>query len=333
MCVYIADLIKFPLSDNTSTTPDLPQPNEVTELMDTLWTRMNSYTYNIDEYTQWYIMDNVGISLQHSYKPNCKCVPFIFFPSTLLPPIAICILWPIQNIEIGDVLTRDYLPYIPYKSPTRILRLLGYIQPTDNSDDNNDDNSNNSDDDDNNNNSNSNIRYINFIHHVINTYPTPTITPPPQYNTHFTSTTVTAPHPTATHTDVLQLEVPESWTKPLNILQSYITPKSPTVTNLKIHKSIHVYSDRIDHFYGTNFTIPYENNDCIYEVNVVDDPREAEVLYLIGYTVDTPAHTHTLHTQIKEVEKEVEVYVGDEYNKSGKVRLLEYMNSFVFIHI
>ena len=307
MCVYIADLIKFPLSDNTSTTPDLPQPNEVTELMDTLWTRMNSYTYNIDEYTQWYIMDNVGISLQHSYKPNCKCMPFIFFPSTLLPPIAICILWPIKNIEMGDILTRDYLPYIPYTHPTRVLRLLGYIQPTDNSDDN--DNS-----------ISSNIRYTNFIQDVINTYPTTTPTPPPKYNT---STTVTT-------TDVLQLEFPESWTKPLNFLQSYITPISPTVTNLKIHKCIHIYSDRLDHFYNTNFTIPYESNDCIYEVNIVDDPREAEVLYLIGYTVDTPTHTHTLHTQMKGVGKEEggvegEVYMGDEYNKSGKVRLLEYI--------
>ena len=319
MCVYIADLIKFPLSDNTpttdTTTSDVPQPNEVIELMDNLWTRMNSYTYNIDEYTQWYIMDNVGISLQHSYKPNCKCIPFIFFPSTRLPPIAICILWPIQNIEMGDVLTRDYLPTVPYTHPTRVLRLLGYIQPTDN----------NSDDDDSNN--NSNIRYINFIQDVINTYPTPTITPPPQYNTHFTSTTVTT-SPTVTHTDVLQLEVPDTWTKPLNILQSYITPISPTVTNLKIHKRIHIYSDRIDHFYNTNFTLPYESNDCIYEVNIVDDPREAEVLYLIGYTVDTPTPTHMLHTEIKGVGKEVEVdvavYIGDEYNKHGKVRLLIY---------
>jgi hypothetical protein len=39
---------------------------------------------------------------------------------------ALSLLWPIKEINPGDLITRNYLPNVPLEDPTRALRLLAF---------------------------------------------------------------------------------------------------------------------------------------------------------------------------------------------------------------
>ncbi|KAJ2745861.1 hypothetical protein GGI20_001807 [Coemansia sp. BCRC 34301] len=59
--------------------------------------------------TNWYVQDEVGLSVAHSSDPNVRCLPFIYLSAQgQVSPFSI--LWPIKSIENGDVLTRDFCP-------------------------------------------------------------------------------------------------------------------------------------------------------------------------------------------------------------------------------
>lgn len=54
----------------------------------------------------WYVMDEVGSALTHSNNPNMKCSPFAYAVNNVIYSL----IWPIANIEKGDVCTRDFCP-------------------------------------------------------------------------------------------------------------------------------------------------------------------------------------------------------------------------------
>ena len=39
---------------------------------------------------------------------------------------ALSVIWPVRDIEIGEIITRDYLPNVSVQDPSRSLRLLGF---------------------------------------------------------------------------------------------------------------------------------------------------------------------------------------------------------------
>ena len=41
-------------------------------------------------------------------------------------PFALSLLWPVKNIDPGDLITRNYLPNVSVQDPTRSLRLLAF---------------------------------------------------------------------------------------------------------------------------------------------------------------------------------------------------------------
>lgn len=57
----------------------------------------------------WYIMDEVGSALTHSSNPNMKCSPFAYAVNSVIYSL----IWPIQDIEKGDVCTRNFCPSLP----------------------------------------------------------------------------------------------------------------------------------------------------------------------------------------------------------------------------
>ncbi|KAJ2878920.1 hypothetical protein IWW38_006218, partial [Coemansia aciculifera] len=64
---------------------------------------------SIVKQTNWYIQDEVGLSVAHSSTPNVCCLPFIYLSAQgQMSPFSI--LWPIESINSGDVLTRDFCP-------------------------------------------------------------------------------------------------------------------------------------------------------------------------------------------------------------------------------
>lgn len=52
-------------------------------------------------------MDEVGSALGHSETPNCICAPFIYVGRGT---VSYSIIFPIQDIPKGGMLTRDFIP-------------------------------------------------------------------------------------------------------------------------------------------------------------------------------------------------------------------------------
>ncbi|KAJ2213950.1 hypothetical protein EV179_003420 [Coemansia sp. RSA 487] len=106
-----------------------------------LWRYFQGYDYvarSLDQQslvkcTNWYIQDEVGLAIEHSDSPNMRSLPFIYLDKQgQMTPFNV--VWPIQPITKGQVLSRDYCPrwltdpeqrkgylHAIFKSPTQFL--------------------------------------------------------------------------------------------------------------------------------------------------------------------------------------------------------------------
>ncbi|KAJ1880501.1 hypothetical protein LPJ66_011483, partial [Kickxella alabastrina] len=81
-----------------------------------LWHYFQGYDFlaqnadqSIVKRTNWYIQDEVGLSISHSSDPNVRCLPLLYLgPHGQMTPFSI--MWPIKTIREGEALTRDYCP-------------------------------------------------------------------------------------------------------------------------------------------------------------------------------------------------------------------------------
>ncbi|KAJ1924526.1 hypothetical protein IWQ60_005141 [Tieghemiomyces parasiticus] len=56
----------------------------------------------------WYVMDEVGNAIIDSRDPNCACYSFLYCSPTSGAINAYNLLWPLANLQQGEVVTRDY---------------------------------------------------------------------------------------------------------------------------------------------------------------------------------------------------------------------------------
>jgi tubulin--tyrosine ligase-like protein 12 len=65
----------------------------------------------LDESSCWYINDEFGSSIPHSNTPKVKIIPFLYAPSFKMDDkvISYSLMWPLEDLEEGDLVTRDFL--------------------------------------------------------------------------------------------------------------------------------------------------------------------------------------------------------------------------------
>lgn len=68
----------------------------------------------------WYIMDEFGSRIQHCGEPNFRVVPFYYTPHHC----SYSLLFPVEDVEEGDEVTRDYVETPPVDSDTRDAQML-----------------------------------------------------------------------------------------------------------------------------------------------------------------------------------------------------------------
>ena len=94
----------------------------VDAVYDAMWTVNNYYCVDTPSgmVDTLYVMDEVGSRIAHSPEPNVRCVPFIHGQTGA----AYSLFWPIQRIESGDVIARDFAEGIedPFE---RAIKLYG----------------------------------------------------------------------------------------------------------------------------------------------------------------------------------------------------------------
>ncbi|KAJ2883927.1 hypothetical protein FB639_002064 [Coemansia asiatica] len=81
-----------------------------------LWKYFQGYDFlaqnadqSIVKRTNWYIQDEVGLSIGHSDSPNVRCLPFLYL-DTRGQMMPFSVMWPIKSISKGYALTRDFCP-------------------------------------------------------------------------------------------------------------------------------------------------------------------------------------------------------------------------------
>ncbi|XP_068616017.1 tubulin--tyrosine ligase-like protein 12, partial [Brachionichthys hirsutus] len=103
-----------------------PDPAAVELVMERMWKYNQTYHRSQgspeEQVSVWYIMDELGSRVQHSDQPRCGLAPFYYNEGKL----AYSVLWPLQDLQEGDEVTRDYA-YGETDPLLRRCRLLPWI--------------------------------------------------------------------------------------------------------------------------------------------------------------------------------------------------------------
>ena len=89
----------------------ITQEEKIEFVLSEMWRYNNFFSLNnnfnsIEERMPvWYIMDEVGSSINHSDEPNFRTVPFLY----LLEGVTYTLLFPIKNVEPGEEVFRDFV--------------------------------------------------------------------------------------------------------------------------------------------------------------------------------------------------------------------------------
>ncbi|XP_016413160.1 tubulin--tyrosine ligase-like protein 12 [Sinocyclocheilus rhinocerous] len=105
---------------------EAPDPDIVDLVLDNMWKYNQTYQLSQgsaeEKVPVWYIMDEFGSQVQHSSQPTCCMAPLFYAPQQ----IAYSVLWPLQDLENGDEVTRDFA-YGETDSLVRRCRLLAWL--------------------------------------------------------------------------------------------------------------------------------------------------------------------------------------------------------------
>uniref|UniRef100_UPI0037E7CEFF tubulin--tyrosine ligase-like protein 12 n=1 Tax=Semicossyphus pulcher TaxID=241346 RepID=UPI0037E7CEFF len=105
---------------------EAPDPDTVELVMERMW--KYNQTYHLSQGSAeekvpvWYVMDEFGSQVQHSDQPTCGLAPFFYIQGQM----AYSVLWPLQDLQEGDEVTRDYT-YGETNALVRRCRLFPWI--------------------------------------------------------------------------------------------------------------------------------------------------------------------------------------------------------------
>jgi tubulin--tyrosine ligase-like protein 12 len=100
-------------------TPSLAELT-ATEICRRLWEYMETYKLSNQHVSLWYLMDQLGLSIQHNDSPNVKIAPFFYYDTQE----TYTLLWPIQDIQAGQEVQRDYLHGLQDAKKRYVLRSI-----------------------------------------------------------------------------------------------------------------------------------------------------------------------------------------------------------------
>ncbi|XP_035989581.1 tubulin--tyrosine ligase-like protein 12 isoform X1 [Fundulus heteroclitus] len=105
---------------------EVPTPDVVELILERMWKYNQTYQLSQgsaeEKVPVWYVMDEFGSQVQHSDHPSCCMAPFFYIQGQL----AYTLLWPLQDLQQGDEVTRDYA-YGETNPLQRRCRLLPWI--------------------------------------------------------------------------------------------------------------------------------------------------------------------------------------------------------------
>ncbi|XP_062533602.1 tubulin--tyrosine ligase-like protein 12 [Armigeres subalbatus] len=105
---------------------DVSAPVLVSSILNDIWKWCNMYSLNGEGLTVenrmpiWYVMDELGSGILHSNTPNCRVVPFIHVTEQM----TYSLLFPLEDLDEGDQLYRDFVEGVPSDSKERDALLL-----------------------------------------------------------------------------------------------------------------------------------------------------------------------------------------------------------------
>lgn len=83
----------------------------IKNVSENVWRYAHTYSIGGDEFSVedrvpvWYVLDELGSAINHSNTPNFRAVPFIHVPEQM----TYTLLFPVENVEEGDRITRNYI--------------------------------------------------------------------------------------------------------------------------------------------------------------------------------------------------------------------------------
>ncbi|XP_055617626.1 tubulin--tyrosine ligase-like protein 12 [Toxorhynchites rutilus septentrionalis] len=105
---------------------DLPSSVIISRILNDVWKWCNMYSLNGEGLSVenrmpiWYVMDELGSGILHGDTPNCRVVPFIHISDQM----TYSLLFPIEDIDEGDQLYRDFVDGVPSETKERDALLL-----------------------------------------------------------------------------------------------------------------------------------------------------------------------------------------------------------------
>lgn len=119
------DQLRYRMAQLLGVEESLPKAALIDQIFEKIWRVNNFYTVrNVEGSEQshiWYILDELGSSVQHSDTPNCRIVPFVYLNDDVYS-----LLFLQDNIEEGDLVYRDFAEGITDVTP-RKAALLPWI--------------------------------------------------------------------------------------------------------------------------------------------------------------------------------------------------------------
>lgn len=107
----------------------LSKDQRMGNVMECVWKFANTYRIgNLkpeEASAIWYIMDEFGSAIEHSDAPNMRMAPFYFAETQC----AFSLLWPVEPLEAGDFLARNYVPEQTQDADMRAALLAALFYP------------------------------------------------------------------------------------------------------------------------------------------------------------------------------------------------------------